>query len=129
MNIWLLQTRELLPIQNGVRKIHTALLADTLLERDFSVIGRQAPLSIKEKDGYQREIRIYMLIQISPFAYSMGPATIRNLFCPLPQPSHRCLEIPGAIKEREQTGYHCHLDTMLSSGLRGHASLLPILWF
>ena len=37
MKIWLIQTGEPLPIQNGVRKMRIALLADKLLERGHSV--------------------------------------------------------------------------------------------
>ena len=37
MNIWLLQTGEPLPLENGIRKMRMALLADILLERGHSV--------------------------------------------------------------------------------------------
>ncbi len=37
MNIWLIQIGEPLPLEAGVRKMRTALLADKLLERGHSV--------------------------------------------------------------------------------------------
>ena len=37
LTIWLLQSGEPLPIESGVRKMRTALLADKLLERGFNV--------------------------------------------------------------------------------------------
>jgi glycosyltransferase involved in cell wall biosynthesis len=37
MNIWLIQAGEPLPIENGVRKMRTAILADKLLEQGHSV--------------------------------------------------------------------------------------------
>lgn len=38
MNIWLLQTGESLPIENGIHKMRTAVLADKLVERGHNVL-------------------------------------------------------------------------------------------
>jgi hypothetical protein len=37
MNIWLVQTGELLPLDEGVKKMRIALLADILVERGHNV--------------------------------------------------------------------------------------------
>lgn len=57
MKIWLLQTGEPLPLENGIRKMRTALLADKLLERGHSVcwwgsaFEHQRKIWIANKDG------------------------------------------------------------------------------
>lgn len=60
LNIWLLQIGEPLPIQNDIRKLRTALIADKLLERGFSVFWwgsafehqRKLWISKKDKDFF-----------------------------------------------------------------------------
>ena len=37
MNVWLIQSGEPLPVNAGIRKMRTALLADVLMERGHSV--------------------------------------------------------------------------------------------
>jgi glycosyltransferase involved in cell wall biosynthesis len=57
MNIWLLQIGEPVPIQNGVRKMRTALLADKLLKHNFNVywwgsaFEHQRKIWISDKDS------------------------------------------------------------------------------
>lgn len=38
MNIWLIQIGEILPLEEKAKKMRTALLADKLVERGYSVL-------------------------------------------------------------------------------------------
>ena len=55
MNIWLFQTGEALPLQDGIRKMRTAILADKLAERGHNILWWASAFDHFKKDWLYRK--------------------------------------------------------------------------